>query len=54
MKPNVADLGTTDDFTDQVKVKMFDDLAHLDLSRSKALSNGNKSIQKHGSCLGHF
>ena len=53
-KPNDVDLRVTDDVTGQVKVKMLDDLAYLVLSRTTAVSNGNKSIQKRGSCLGHF
>ena len=36
-KPNVGDLGVTDDVTGQVKVKVFDDLAYLALSRSTAV-----------------
>ena len=42
MKPNVVDLGVTNDATGQVKVKMFGDLAYLVLSRTIAVSNGKK------------
>ena len=34
----------TDDVTGQVKVKKFDDLESLALSRTRAVWNGNKSI----------
>ena len=54
MKPNVNDLGVTDGVAGQVKVKMFDDLTPLVLSRTTAISNVNKSIQQHGTRLGHF
>ena len=40
-KANVVDLGVTDDVTGQVKVKMFDDLEYLVLSRTRAVWNGN-------------
>ena len=53
-KPNVVDLGVTGDVTGQVKVKMLDDLAYLVLPRTTAVSNGNKSIKQHGSCLEHY
>ena len=53
-KRNIADLGVTDDVTGQVNAKMFDDSAYLVLSRTTAVSNGNKRIKRHGSCLGHF
>ena len=43
-----------DDITGQVKVKMFDDLDYLVLSPTGAVSNGHRSIERHGSCLGHF
>ena len=42
-KPNLDDLGVTDDVTDQVKVKVFDDFESLALSRTRAVLNGNKS-----------
>ena len=51
---NVVDLGVIDDVTGQVQVEMFDDMTYLFLSRNTAVSNGIKSIQQHGSCLGHL
>ena len=44
-KLNAVDLGVTDDVPGQVKVKMFDDLTYLVLSRTTAVSNGNRSIK---------
>ena len=52
--PNVVDLWVTDGVAGHVKVKMFDNFAYLVLSRTRAVSNGRKSIQQHGLCLGHF
>ena len=40
-KPKVVDLRVTEDVTVQLKVKMFDDLAYLVLSRTTAVSDGN-------------
>ena len=40
--------------TSQIRSKEFDDLEYLVLSRTRAASNGNKSMQRHGSDLGHF
>ena len=40
--------------TGQVKAKMFDNLDCLTLSFTRAVWNGNKSIQRHGTFLGHF
>ena len=53
-KINDGDLGVTDDVTDQIKVKMFDDLSCLVLWRTTALSNESKFIKQHGLCLGRF
>ena len=50
----VVDLGVTDDVTGQVTVKMVGDLAHLVLSRRITISNKNKLIKQHGSCLENF
>ena len=36
-KHNVVDFGATDDVTGQVKVKMFNDLEYLVLSRTRAV-----------------
>ena len=41
-KPNVVDFGFTDDVTGHVKVKRFDDLSCLTLSRTTTASNVNK------------
>ena len=52
---NAAHLAdVTDDVKGQVKVKMLDDLAYLVLLRTTVVTNKNKSIKQHGSCLGHF
>ena len=36
-KPNIVDLGVSDDVTGQAKVKMFDDLEYLVLWRTRAV-----------------
>ena len=53
-KGNVVGLVVTDDLTSQIKAEMVDDLVYVVLSRTTAVSNGNKSIKQNGSCLGHF
>ena len=50
---NVIDPVATDDVTGQVKIKMFDDLPCLALSRTLTMSNGKSQetkIYRDGTC----
>ena len=47
-------LMVTDDVTGQVKIKMFEDLSFLVLSRTIIVSTVSKQLIKLGSCLGQF